>query len=131
MPLLISKTLTISIACPPSKLYAFVSNPQNLPFWAKTFCRSIEKVNGEWVLDTAQGKVKTRITGKNEFGILDHYITSPSGGEVLVPMRVLPNGDGSEIIFTVFKQPWMTDESFAKDVELVEQDLKSLKAVME
>lgn len=82
-------------------------------------------------METPQGKVKARITGKNESGILDHYITSPSGEEVLVPMRILPNGDGSEIIFTVFKQPWMTDESFAKDIGLVEQDLKSLKAVME
>lgn len=82
-------------------------------------------------METPQGKVGLRIAEKNESGILDHYITPPSGIEVLVPMRVLPNGTGSEIIFTVFKQPWMTDESFSKDIGLVEQDLKSLKTVME
>ena len=130
MMLLKSKTVTISIDCSPSKLYAFVSNPSNLPQWAKTFCRSVEKSNGEWVMETPQGKVKIRISGKNELGVLDHYITTPAGKEVLVPMRVVPNGSGSEVIFTVFQQPGMTDEGFLKDIGLVEQDLKSLKAVM-
>lgn len=82
-------------------------------------------------METPQGKVKIRITGKNELGILDHYITPSTCAEILVPMRVVPNGTGSEVIFTVFRQPGMTDDSFSKDIGLVEQDLKSLKAVME
>ena len=38
-----SQTLTTAIACAPKKVYAFVSNPENMPKWAKTFCRSIRK----------------------------------------------------------------------------------------
>lgn len=129
--LLKSKTLTISITCPSSELYDFVSNPQNLPKWAKTYCRSIKKANDGWGMETPQGEEGLMICGENELGVLDHYITTPSGLKVLVPMRVVPNGEGSEVIFTVFKQTWMTDESFSKDIGSVEQDLKNLKTVME
>ncbi len=45
MALLRSKTVTISITCPQGKVYDFVSNPSNLPKWAKTYCRSIERLN--------------------------------------------------------------------------------------
>ncbi|OGX07964.1 MAG: polyketide cyclase, partial [Omnitrophica WOR_2 bacterium GWA2_47_8] len=100
-----STTLNISINCAPKKVYDFVSNAQNLPKWAKTFIRSIKKVNNEWIAETPQGPVAMRIVDKNSFGILDHYVKPPVGGEIYVPMRVIPNGKGSEVLFTVFQQP--------------------------
>ena len=53
------------------------------------------------------------------------------GVEVFVPMRVVPNGNGSEVIFTLFQHSGMSDENFAKDQGMVEQDLATLKSVME
>jgi hypothetical protein len=46
-------------------------------------------------------------------------------------MRVVKNDDGSEIIFTVFQPPEMTDEMFAQDIKIVEKDLNQLKTIME
>ena len=46
-------------------------------------------------------------------------------------MRVVPNGQGSEVIFTVFQQPGMSDERLAVDIRLVKQDLGELKRLME
>lgn len=46
-------------------------------------------------------------------------------------MRVVPNGDGSEVVFTLFRQPGMTDEQFAADAAWVAKDLAALKAVFE
>lgn len=129
--LLNSKTLSISICCEPNKVYEFVSNITNLPKWAKTFCRSARKTNEGWIIETPQGLLKIHLAGKNEFGILDHYVSPSPGVEVFVPMRVAPNGSGSEVIFTVFQQPGMSGESYIKDIALVEEDLKSLKSVIE
>lgn len=126
-----SKTLTITINCNPKKTYEFVSNLENMPKWAKTFCRSIKKSNGEWIIETPQGPMRLRIAPKNDFGILDHTVIPVPGVEVFVPMRVVPNGNGSEVIFTLFQQPGMSDENFAKDQGMVEQDLTTLKQVME
>ena len=126
-----SRTVSVSISCAPSRVYAFVSNPANLPKWATTFCRSITQSNGAWVIETAQGPVKVRFAAPNDLGVLDHYLTSSSGSEIFVPVRVVSNGQGSELIFTLFQQPGMSDDSYAKDAELVRRDLNTLKRVLE
>jgi len=46
-------------------------------------------------------------------------------------MRVVPNRDGSEFIFTLIRQPGMSDAQFAKDKAAVEIDLKTLKDLLE
>jgi len=129
--LLKSRTLSVSINCDPKKLYEFVSNPENLPKWAKMFCRSIKKSNGGWIVETPQGPVNVRLSKRNDFGILDHYVSPAPGVEVFVPMRVVPNGSGSEVLFTVFQPGDMSDEKYAEDIRWVEQDLHHLKSIME
>ncbi len=54
-----------------------------------------------------------------------------SGVNVFVPMRVVPNGDGSEVIFTLFRTEDMSDENYAKDIALVDRDLKNLQKILE
>lgn len=46
-------------------------------------------------------------------------------------MRVLPNGDGSEVTFLAFRQPEMSEDAFAADVAAIERDLRSLKELLE
>jgi hypothetical protein len=46
-------------------------------------------------------------------------------------MRVVKNGDGSEVMLTVFQTPEMTDERYAKDIKTVEKDLNHLKTIIE
>jgi hypothetical protein len=37
--------------------------------------------------------------------VLDHTVVLPDGTEVYVPMRVVPNGGGSEVMLVLFRQP--------------------------
>jgi hypothetical protein len=46
-------------------------------------------------------------------------------------MRVVPNDDGSELIFTVYQRPGMSDEVFAEDANAVTRDLERLKTLLE
>jgi hypothetical protein len=48
-----------------------------------------------------------------------------------VPLRVVQNGDGAEVIITLYRQPGMDDERFAGDIKLINRDLKLLKALVE
>jgi hypothetical protein len=52
------------------------------------------------------------------------------GPEIYVPMRVIPNGDGAEVLFTLFRQPDMSDAKFAADAEWAGCDLLVLKALV-
>ena len=126
-----SRTLTVSIEASAREVYAFASNPANLPLWAPGFCRAIEFVKGEWVVQTPDGHASIRFVTANEYGVLDHYVRLASGAEIYSPMRVIANGAGSEVMFTLFQTPGMPDESYAEDARLVEGDLRRLKSVVE
>ncbi len=123
--------LSVSIERPPADVYAFVVDPRNLPRWASGLGGSIEEVGGEWIAASPLGKVKVRFTERNELGVLDHYVTLESGQTVFVPMRVLPRGAGSELVFTLFRLPGTSDEAFSADARTVERDLAALKRLLE
>jgi hypothetical protein len=46
-------------------------------------------------------------------------------------MRVFPNNDGSELIFTLYRRPDMSDQEFAEDAKSIEKDLAKLKNLLE
>ncbi|MEU5840741.1 SRPBCC family protein [Rhodococcus sp. NPDC047139] len=66
----------------------------------------------------------------NDYGVLDHEVTMPSGTSVYNPMRVLPHPDGAEFVFTV-RRIEQTDEEFDRDTGMVEEDLARLAALLE
>jgi hypothetical protein len=126
-----TKHISVSIHRPPNEVNEFASNPNNLPRWASGLSGSIRKTGEEWIADSPMGKVKIRFTDQNRFGVLDHEVTLESGVSFYNPMRVIPNGSGSEVIFTLFKTPGMSDEKFTADAEWVAKDLRKLKALLE
>jgi len=131
LPLLGTRIISISIARDPRDVYDFVSNPVNLPRWASGIGASIKNINGEWVADAPNGPVKVRFVPRNDLGVLDHYVTVAPDVEVYVPLRVIPNGSGSELTFTLFRQPDMTDQKFKEDAEWVLRDVTKLKEILE
>lgn len=126
-----AKHISVSINCPMAQVYEFVSNPENLPQWAVGLSGSIQKINEEWIAESPMGRVKVAFAEKNTFGVLDHDVTLPSGVTVYNPLRVFPNDSGSELVFTLYRRPEMSDQSFAEDAGLVEKDLEKLKALLE
>jgi hypothetical protein len=85
----------------------------------------------KWIAETPQGSVKVRFTERNSFGVLDHYVIPELGLEIYIPMRVISNGTGSEVLFTLFRLSEMSDDKFAEDAEWVKRDLNVLKQLLE
>lgn len=131
MPMSQSHTLSISIHHNCRAAYEFLCQPQNFPKWASGLCQSIKQVDGEWIAETPQGPLTVRFTTPNDFGVLDHYVIPASGVEIYVPMRVIANGTGCELVFTLFRPPEMSDAKFAEDIAWVERDLTAVKALLE
>jgi polyketide cyclase/dehydrase/lipid transport protein len=119
------------IGRPAGDVYAFASDPTNIPRWAPGLGTGVKNVDGEWFVETADGRIGIRFAAPNEFGVLDHDVTLPSGQVISNPMRVVPDGDGCEVTFTLRRQPDMTDEDFARDAGLVRADLAALKRILE
>jgi hypothetical protein len=91
----------------------------------------VENVDGRWLLGTGADRASVAFAERNMFGVVDHEVTLPSGEVVYVPMRVIRNGDGCDVVLTVRRQPGMTDADFDRDSGLVQADLGRLKRVLE
>jgi len=126
-----SRTLSVRVDRSSDDVYDFVAQPANLPTWAAGLGTSIALVGGEWIADTPQGPAKVRFAEQNTFGVLDHFVSAEPGIEVYIPMRVIANGHGSEILFTLLRLADMSDATFAEDAAAVERDLKALKLLLE
>lgn len=112
-------------------VYAYASDPANLPEWAPGLGDSVEQEDGRWYVRTPAGRAGFAFAERNDFGVLDHDVTLPSGEVVHVPMRVIPDGDACEVVFTVRRLPDMSDDDFTRDAGLVQADLTRLKHILE
>ncbi|MBC7658198.1 MAG: SRPBCC family protein [Chitinophagaceae bacterium] len=123
--------LSITIHKPYIKVYDFLADPMNFPLWASGLAKGLKKWGHVWMAETDNGMMKVKFSERNEYGIVDHSIFLSAENEIRIPMRVLINKTGSEVLFTLFRQPDMNEEKFAADIGWVEKDLKALKTLLE
>lgn len=125
--------VSVSIDRPAREVYDFASKPENFPRWARGLAHSIEHASGdEWIARSNLGTVRVHVSPPNTFGVLDHDVTLESGLSVHNPIRVLPRDAGrSEIVFTLFRRPGVSDDEFQADEGAVEKDLRALKQLLE
>ena len=126
-----SRHISTHIDRPAVVTYDYARNPANLPAWAAGLGASVELLDGQWVAESPTGRVVVAFVPTNEFGVLDHRVTLPSGRTVDNPMRVVVDGVGCEVVFTVRRRRGLSDEEFDRDTDAVRNDLATLKRVLE
>ena len=126
-----SRHLSEWIDRPAGVVYKYALEPANLPEWAPGLGSSVEKVDDRWFVETPEGHAGFAFVPRNEYGVLDHDVTLPSGEVVYNPMRVIADDRGCEVVFTLRRRPGMSDEDFRADADAVTADLARLKQVLE
>lgn len=126
-----ARHIGISINRSAAEAYAFASNPLNLPQWASGLGGSIVQEGEKWIADSPMGRITLQFARHNELGVLDHDVTLENGQTFYNPMRVVPNGDGCEVTFALYRLPDVTDDAFEKDASTIASDLRKLKAILE
>jgi hypothetical protein len=126
-----SRHISARVDRPVGEVYDYASDPVNMPAWAPGLATSVQEVDGRWVAESGMGRITIDFTGRNDYGVLDHQVTLPSGETVYNPMRVIADGAGSEVVFTLRRAPGVSDEEFERDTGLVQADLNTLKKVLE
>lgn len=123
-----ARHISVSIGATPEKVYKFAADPLNMPKWAEGLSKStMVKSGDEWIAESPMGKVKVKFAPHNNLGVIDHDVTLPSGEVVHNPLRVLKNGKGSEVVFTLYRRPGVSDQEFESDAKAVARDLEKLK----
>ncbi|TDK38691.1 SRPBCC family protein [Rhizobium deserti] len=127
-----ARMIHVTIEKPWKEVYAFARAPENLPQWASGLATGISREGEEWIVDGGPiGQVRVRFAADNEFGIIDHTVTMEDGSSVFNPLRVMPNGNGAELIFTLFWHAGLDAEGFEADAAHVLKDLQTLKTLVE
>ena len=125
------RILHITIDVPLATAYAYAQQPGNFPKWAAGLSRSLRHTEKGWVADTPAGEAVVRFSDPNAYGVLDHRVTIEGKPEVYIPLRMIANGDGTEVELVLFRQPEMSDADFERDRGLIEKDLAALKRLLE
>ncbi|HEX2148393.1 MAG TPA: SRPBCC family protein [Pseudorhizobium sp.] len=113
-------------------VYYFMSQPQNMAQWAAGLAAGLRQEGQEWIGDGGPlGDIRVRFAPRNPFGVVDHDVILPGGTIVHNALRVVPNGDGAEVMFTLVRQPEMDDAAFETDAAAIARDLSSLKSLLE
>lgn len=124
-------TITISVDRPADEVATFLRTPSNMPKWAPGFCRAIAQESGQWVAQTAGGPAKVRFAPVNDYGVVDHWVTPNGQAEVHMPLRVVPNDSGAEVMITFYQPVAMSDDQARGDLKLVSSDMERLKGLLE
>jgi hypothetical protein len=122
-----------TVNAPAARVYDFARQRENLHRWATGLASADIKPEGDhWAADSPMGRIQIRMTPKNDFGVLDHDVTTPDGTTTHNAFRVSPVGEGVSVLtFAVLRQKGADDAAFEKDAAHVAKDLKALKALME
>jgi uncharacterized protein YndB with AHSA1/START domain len=117
-----SRHVSVWVDAAPEAVYAFASDPAELPRWAAGLA------------DPTLAEADVEFVAHNAFGVLDHVVRLPSGEAVYNPMRVIPAEPGvprCEVVFTLRRQKTMTNEQFEADAAAVAADLETLRRLVE
>src|SRR5437879_9304752 len=117
-----SRNLSVSIERDADAVYAFLSRPENFAKWASGL-GSLHRANGQWIAETPDGSMIVRFSESNAFGVLDHWVSPPSGAQIYIPLRVVKNGSGCELIFTLFRKRDMDQARFDADAQWVMREI--------
>jgi polyketide cyclase/dehydrase/lipid transport protein len=123
--------VSVSIDRPPQDVYDFIADGNNLAQWATGLGTQFERDGDEWIAQGPLGRARVRIAKPNDLGVADQTVTLESGLTAHNPIRVVPNGNGSTVTFTLLRQPGVSEQKFNSDANWVQKDLNALKMILE
>lgn len=120
-------TLSLSITRHWLDLYETIWKPEYFPKWVSQLGEAPLQAEGSyWKAKGPDGTLKVRFSEHNTYGVMDYWIDNGFGKEIYMPMRIVPNQEGAQVLLTHFRQPLTSDEKFQQELALLEQNLQRL-----
>lgn len=120
-----SRTITMSVCRKTGDVFDAILNspPKMMP-------GATQNTDDSWSFSTPRGNANLKFKQNRQYGILDHLYTDDEASWE-IPMRVVSNGDESEVIITITKPSILTDDQFDERMKEVEILFKNLKEIIE
>jgi hypothetical protein len=125
-------TQAISIDAPPSAVIGFLADAAEFPRWAAGFARAVRIEGDDWIVDTGDAEVRLHVRVSYELGTVDFLLADAlPDAELGAFSRVVPNGRGSEFIFTQFLAEDMREPDLEDHRAVVAIELQTVRALCE
>jgi hypothetical protein len=96
-----------------------------LPSWAPAFAQAVEPADPDWLINPGPGQFRIRVRVSAEHGTVD--LLDPRDLRRGAHMRVLSNGDGSELLFTLLFPATADEQSIDQQMATVEAELRAVR----
>jgi hypothetical protein len=126
-----SQHISTYIERPAAEVYAYAADPANLPNWAAGLSGAIEQRDGRWFADSPMGEIEVEIVPENPYFVLDHEVRLGDGTSFYNPMRVIADGTGCEVVFTLRRRTDQSEDDYAADAMAIRTDLATLRRLLE
>jgi len=120
-----SRTISMSVSRKTGEVFDAILNspPKMMP-------DARRNDDDSWSFSSSRGNANLKFKHNKTFGILDYlYVDEETSWDV--PMRVVSNGDESEVIVTIIKPTMLTDEQFDERMKELEILFENLKKIVE
>src|ERR1700759_3531456 len=94
-----TESRSIAISAPPKAVVDLLADGNGLPDWAPDVAPEVRAEAHHWVIGSGDGEFKIRIRTSFEAGTVDFLAAADE--RLGAFSRVIPNGEGSEFLFTL------------------------------
>jgi hypothetical protein len=124
-----SQTRSIAIAAPPEAVVELLADGNRLPEWAPGFAPEVQADGDHWLVGSGDGRFKIRIRISVELGTVDFLAAADERAGAFG--RVIPNGEGSEFLFTLQFPEGTEPDAIEAQMRVVEEELEAVRALAE
>ena len=123
-----SRTVTTVLPAPPNRVFAYLSDIENLPRWATEFARELKVVDGRHKVVNGLGEFFFEIHADAETGVIDMLAGPDEDQLALFPTRVVALGeDRSAFTFTMFRWPGQPEDLFESQHRSLQREFENIE----
>lgn len=123
-----SATRTLAIDASPHQVHQFIADPVNIPRWAPAFATAVRPRGERWVATTSGGDAEIVVASHPAARTVD--ILSADDQTRGAFARVIPNGQMSEVLFTLFFAPGTPEEAIDAQMAIVDDELARIRELV-
>jgi len=124
-----AETRSISIAARPAAVLDLLADARRLPDWAPAFASAVEPDGPDWIIYSDGAPLRIRMHVCRDHGTVD--LLRPADPRRGARLRVLPNENGSELVFTLIFPVGAASDVIARQMTTVESELCAVRDLCE
>jgi hypothetical protein len=120
---------SLGIAAAPAAVHAYLADGAHLPEWAPGFAPRVRPSGAGWMVTRGEEEFELQVLAQPRAGTVD-FVASRDHARGLFA-RVLPNGEGSELVFAIMFAPDTPEDVVAAQMLTLETELAAVRDACE